>query len=84
MKSLLFKSIFVLLLSVGLVQTSSAHCHARYYRRHCAPYYGYAYSYGPAVIVRPAPGYYYGPACAPGHWEITPWGRRIWVEPRCR
>lgn len=78
MKSILFKSVFVLLLSFAFIQNSSAYGHYEYRGgRYCGPRY-YGHYYGPRYA--PAP-YYYHPVYVPGYWTINPYGVRIWVGP---
>jgi len=69
MKSILFKSVFILLLSFAFFQSSEAHGwgYHHYYGRH---YYAGPRYYGPHV--------YYGPRWVPGHWSYGPYGR-AWI-----
>lgn len=76
MKTILFKTVFILLLSFTLIQNSDAH--GRFYYRGCGPRFYAAPVYcGPRYV--PAP--YYGRVVVPGHFIIDRWGRRVWVRP---
>ena len=88
MKSILFKSVFILLLAIGFSQTADAHGFRHYYRHYCGPRYiaprAYYYAPAPRVYYTPAPQAYYAPRYIPGHWRINRWGERIWVRPYSR
>jgi hypothetical protein len=77
MKNLIVKSIFILVISFGLFQTSNAagyYCHARPYyyapRVYCGPRYLAPVVYRPVV-----------PVIVPGHFIINRYGYRVWVQP---
>ena len=70
----------MLMLTIGIVQTSSAYgwgCHRGFYgRAYCGPRF-YGPYYGAHRVV-------YAPACVPGHWGVNRWGVRVWVGPYYR
>jgi len=76
MKTILFKSFFIFLLSFIFVQSSSAFGR---YREHCErrAYYAPRY-YGPRYVQVVAP--CYARMIEPGHFIINRWGERIWVR----
>jgi hypothetical protein len=79
MKSIIVKSIFLLLLSFGIYSTSSARGYNYYHGRYYAPR-GY---YGPRVYCGPhyyGPGAYYAPVFIPGRWVVNRFGARVWVR----
>ncbi len=77
----------VLMLGVGLYNTSSARGYGYYHgyyggpRVYCGPrvYVGPPAYYGPRVY---GPVGYYHPAYIPGHWGVNRYGTRVWVGPR--
>jgi hypothetical protein len=84
MKSLLFKSIVMLMLTIGIVQTSSAYgyyCHRGYGYGCREVYYAPRVYCGPRYVPAPV---YYAPAVIPGHWGVNRWGVRVWIGPRYR
>ncbi|HWB61883.1 MAG TPA: hypothetical protein VG603_00125 [Chitinophagales bacterium] len=77
MKSILFKTLVVMLIGIASIETASA---GPVYRRACAPRVYYAPRVVPAPRYVPAPVYYHRAVWVPGHYIIGRRGARIWVR----